>query len=79
MCQICKKWKTPTELCTDKLIMSPYVLGIFNLPRQIYHPRYTKISKCTITLDDIFHNHIKDSFFMMLYVKSFPQLVMGKS
>ena len=35
----CSKSKTPIELVSDKLIISPYGLNTTNSPRQIDHPK----------------------------------------
>ena len=39
MCHIFRKWKTPNELVTDKLIMSLDGLNSSNPPRQIDNPK----------------------------------------
>ena len=70
MCHICKKWRTPIELVTDKVIMPLDGLNISDSPSQIYHPKYTKLETGTIALDDIFHHYLKDSFFEDIIYKN---------
>ena len=38
-------------------------INIPNSPRKIDHPRYTTLATDTITLDEIFKNYFKESFF----------------
>ena len=71
-----KKWKTPIGLVTNKLIIYLNGLNISNLPRQIDNPKYTALATVTITLDDMFRHYFKDSFMKMLYVETFPQLIL---
>ena len=44
-CHICYNTKTPIELVSDKLIMSPDGFNSPNSPWQIDHPNYTHLSK----------------------------------
>ena len=60
ICQKFSKLKTPVELITDKLIMFLEGLTTSNLPRQIYHPKYTILTKEIVVLDVILQKYSKD-------------------
>ena len=58
--QICSNMKPRAEVICDKLIMFLEGLPTSKLPRQIDHPRFTKLTKGTVVLDVMLQNYFQD-------------------
>ena len=60
--QRCSKLITPVKLIPDKLIMYLEAFPTSNLPRKIYQPKCTILTKDAVVLDVILQKYFKDSF-----------------
>ena len=71
ICQRCSKLNIPVELVYDKLIV--YIEGspTYNLPRKMYHPKCTILTKDTAVLDVILQIYFKESFLEDVICNSF--------